>query len=212
MSAESRQKIKTVALVAVPEPEKYPLNPGQVPGGTLLYGFGAIGGLVLGSIEASRYETATNEFTSAVKPTRPAIAQHWNEILLSSLQSRGYQVTLVPELPMKKDAQEADCSGLAGKYDAVVLSSISSGYAVADAVRPFATAKVRMLSGDCSQTYFADVFGYSTALVKAPPTYSVGDARFNFPSREALLSNPELVKEAMRTGVGTVAQNVAAAL
>ncbi|MDZ5458351.1 hypothetical protein [Azohydromonas lata] len=193
----------------MPEPEKYPLNPGQLPGGALLHAFGALGGAVLAGIESSRYETATNEFTTAIKPTRPAIAQHWNESLLLSLQSKGYQAMLVPELPMKKDAQETDCASIAGKYDAVMVSSISSGYAVSDAVQPVSYAKVKMLSSDCGETYFSDAFSYSTKPMPRT-THSQSDARFNFPSRELLLSNPELAKEAMRTGVGTVARQAAA--
>lgn len=202
-SSESKKHIKTVAFVTVPEPEKYFLDPGQAPGGFALYAFGALGGLVLGGIEAARVESATNEFTSAIKPTTPALAQQWNEGVMSLLQAKGYEVTQIPALLQKTDGKEVDCSSIAGKFDAVFLSSFTAGYAIGSTAEPRVGASVLLMSGNCATKHFSDAFIYS-AKPSGQLTHVERDAKFSFQSRDALIANPEMAKQALRTGLNEI--------
>jgi hypothetical protein len=210
-SPDSKKRIRTVAVIGVPEPEKYFLNPGQAPGGAALYMFGALGGLILGGIEASRSESATNEFTAAVKPTNPDVARHWNETVLGLLQLRGYEVTQLPQLPKKADGKEVDCTSLNGKYDAVFLSSISTGYAVESSVEPRVFASVRLTSSSCTDTHFSDAFLYS-ARPLGKLTHVERDAKFSFSSRDALLADPQTARQALRTGLTEIAKRATSEL
>lgn len=205
LAPESRSKIKTVAVIAVTEPEKYFLNPGQATAGAALYLFGAIGGLVLGTIEAARFESATNEFTAAVKPTNPNVAQHWNETIVNLLQSRGYEVVQFAQLPKKSDGKELDCTSIAGKADAVLISTISTGYVVESKVEPNVFASIRLASSNCSETYFSDGILYSSKP-HGKHTHITRDSKFTFQNRDAIKANPLLAKEAFHTGLTEVAK------
>lgn len=207
LSPDSKKKIKTIAMIGVTEPGKYFLDPGQAPGGAVLYAFGALGGLILGGIEASRAENATNEFTSAVKPTNPDVARHWNASISTLLQERGYEVTQLPELPKKTDGKEVDCSSIAGKYDAVLLSSISTGYAVESSIEPRVGAFVKLTSSNCADTHFTDAYIYS-AKPLGKLTHVERDSKFTFSSRDALLADPQTARLALRTGLTEIAKRV----
>jgi hypothetical protein len=207
LSSDSKKKIKTIAMISVAEPGKYFLDPGQVPGGAALYAFGALGGLILGGIEASRAENATNEFTAAVKPTNPDVARHWNESVSILLQGRGYEVTQLPELPKKTDGKELDCSSIAGKYDAVLLSNISTGYAVESNVEPRVGAFVRLTSANCTDTHFTDSYIYSAKPI-GKLTHLERDSKFTFSSRDSLLADPQTARLALRTGLTEIAKRL----
>jgi hypothetical protein len=209
LSAESKKKIKTVAFVSTKEPEKYFLNPGQAPGGFMLYAFGALGGAILGGIEATRIQNATNEFTAAIKPTNPDVAQHWNSSVLTLLQSKGYEVTQLAELPMKPDGKEQDCTVTTGKYDAVLVSTIGTGYAIESAVEPRVMATLKLMSDNCTQTHFSDVYVYSEKPL-GKFTHIERDTKFSFANREALIADPQKAKEALRTGLAEIAKKAAA--
>jgi hypothetical protein len=204
-SPESKKQIKTVAVIAVAEPDKYSLNPGQLSGGSALYAFGALGGLVLGSIEATRAENATNEFTAAVKPTSPDVARHWNESIVSLLKSKGYDAVQIAELPKKPDGKELDCSSVAGKFDAVFISSISTGYEIESGVDPRVFASVRFASSNCVDTHFSDGIIYSSKPL-GKFTHIERDPSFTFPSRAALLADPQKAKDGLRKGLTEIAK------
>ena len=205
---DSKKKIKTIAVIGVSEPDNYVLDPGQVTGGSALYAFGALGGLILGGIEASRTENATKEFTASVRGTQPGLAQHWNESLITLLQSKGYQVTQLPPLPKKDGKNEVDCSSTVGKFDAVLLSTLAmTGYVVESMVEPRVVASVRLLSNDCVETNFSDGYIYSAKSL-GKLTHIIRDAELSFPSREALLADPQKARRAMRTGLTEIAKTV----
>lgn len=204
-SSESKKKIKTVAVISVAEPEKYFLNPGQAPGGAALYMFGAIGGLILGGIEATRAENATKEFTASVKLTNPDVARHWNDSVIALLQSKGYEVAQLAQLPKRADGKEIDCSSISGKFDAVLFSSISTGYSVESGVEPRVFASVRLASSNCTETHFSDGIVYSSKPL-GKFTHIVRDTKFTFPNRDALLADPQKAKEGLRTGLTEIAK------
>lgn len=211
LAPESKQKIKTVAVFETPEPQEYFLNPGQLPGGAALYAFGALGGLVLGGIEANRMQNATSEFMAAIKPTQPDVARHWNQNMLSQLQAKGYQATVLPPMAKPEAKDNEACGSVAGKYDAVLLTGISTGYAETSSVEPRVVASVRLLAGDCQQTYFEETFLYA-AQPLGSLTHLPSDAQFTFPSRAALMADPLKAKEALRSGLGEIAKKATSAL
>ncbi len=210
-SPEAKKTIKTVAVIGVNEPDSYFLHPGMAPGGAALYMFGALGGLILGGIEASRAQAATNEFTLALKPTQPDVASHWNDSVLTLVQAKGYEATPLPSLPMKSGGKEVDCSSLAGKFDAVLLTTIATGYAVETATEPRVSATVKLLSGNCAKTYYADSFLYA-AKPLGKLTHIERDKQFSFASRDALIADPQKAKDGLRTGLTEIAKKVAADL
>lgn len=211
LSSETRKGIKTIAVIDVPEPEKYFLMPGLVPGGPALYVFGAIGGLVLGSIEAARLEAATDEFTAALKPTHPDVARHWNESVSDLLRSKGFEVTRLPPLPKKAEGDDADCSSIAGKFDAVLLSTITAGYAVESAVEPRVYASLRLASSNCLETHYSDSLLFSAKPIGSF-THVERDAKFAYPSREALIADPQTARSALRAGLAEIARRAATGL
>jgi hypothetical protein len=205
LAPEAKKKIKTIGVVSVPEPDKYVLYPGQAPGGAALYAFGALGGLVLGSIEAARTENATNEFTAAVKRANPDVANHWNTTINALLSAKGYQITLLSPLPKRSGSNETDCSSTAGKFDALLLTSITTGYSVEKLVEPRVLASVRLVSSNCAETYFTDSYSYSANAI-GKFTYITRDATANFGSRDELLANPEKAKQGLHKGLTEVAK------
>ena len=205
LSDESRHKIKSIAFIDVDEPDKYFLNPGQLPGGAALYAFGALGGLILGSVEASRADSATIEFTTVLTPMAPQLSSHWNETMGQLLKSKGYDVTMLDHLPKKSDGKEIDCTSISGKYDAVFISNISAGYSIETNVEPRVVVTTKLLSSTCSETKYSDSFIYgSKALGKL--TLVDRDQEFVFPSRDALLADPKKAKTALRTGLAKIAE------
>jgi hypothetical protein len=207
-SVEKRLKVKTVAVVELPEPEKYFLDPGQLPGGPAFYMFGALGGLVLGGIEGARAESATNEFTQAIAPHSPKVSNAWNESIIQLLKERGYQVTAVPSLPKSKEADHVDYSPIRGKYDAVFVSTMSAGYAVEPKVEPRVLIDVKLLSSECSDTLFYDQYVYGTRQF-GQMTFIERDGQYTYPDRGALISDPKRASSALRTGVLEISKRVA---
>lgn len=211
LQVEAKQKIKTIALVQLPDPERYFLNPGQAPGGAALYMFGAIGGAILGGIEASRAESATNEFTASLLPQNPALGSHMTDELATTIVGRGYTLTKLAQLPKQANAKDVDCGDHKGKFDAVMITTLSAGYAVESQVEPRVGVSVKLLSSDCTQTLYSDSFIYTnkefpnSVLVPRSP-------EFTFATRELLIAGAPKAKEALRTGASELAKRIAQAL
>jgi hypothetical protein len=208
LQADAKQKIKTIAVMQAPEPDRYFLNPGQLPGGAALYAFGALGGLLLGGIEATRAENATAEFNTAMVAQTPAVGALWNDELFRSVTDRGYSVVKIAPLVKTSNGKELDCTNILGKYDAVLVTSISAGYSVESQVEPRVIANAKLLNGDCKQSLYSEAFIYGASQIGSH-TFVERNAEFAFPSREALLANMEKSKEALRTGTVELAKRVA---
>lgn len=211
LQAEAKQKIKTIALVQIPDPEKYFLNPGQAPGGAVLYMFGAIGGAILGGIEASRAESATNEFTASLLSQSPALGTHMTDELATAIASRGYTLTKLAQLPKQTAAKVVDCGDHTGKFDAVMITTLSAGYAVESQVEPRVEVSVKLLSSDCTQTLYSESFIYTNK--EFPNSVLVPrSTEFTFATRELLIAGAPKAREALRTGASELAKRIAQAL
>lgn len=156
-------------------------------------------------------QSATSEFMAAIKPTQPDVARHWNQNMLSQLQAKGYQATVLPPMAKPEAKDNEACGSVAGKYDAVLLTGISTGYAETASVEPRVVASVRLLAGDCQQTYFEETFLYA-AQPLGSLTHLPSDAQFTFPTRAALMADPLKAKEALRSGLGEIAKKATSAL
>lgn len=211
LQADVKGQIKKLAIVEVPDPERYTLYPGQSPAGFALYLFGALGGALLGGIEASRMESATTEFTTALKPHAPALGSHWTQEISGALSGRGYAATVVAPLPAPKSGQPVDCGDVKGQYDAVLVTTLAAGYGVDKQVEPQVLVRTQLLSSDCSKTLFSDTYVYGSRELKGS-TLIERRADFAYPSREQLIAEPAKAREALRTGASEIAQRVAQAL
>jgi hypothetical protein len=208
LQADVKQNLKSIALVQVPDPDRYFLNPGQAPGGAALYMFGALGGAILGGIEASRAESATKEFTASLQPLSPAIGTRLTDELATSLSSRGYTLTRIPQLPKSADSKTIDCGEYKGRFDAVMITSLSAGYAVESQVEPRIGTDVKLLSSDCSKTLYTGSFVYTNKeFPNAVLVVRSNDAVFA--SRELLIANGEKAKEALQIGASELAKRIA---
>lgn len=207
-TSEAKKKIKTVAVMEVTKPDEYVLNPGQLPGGAAFYAFGAVGGLVLGGIEATRLNSATQAFTASIKPANPEVAKHWNESVQSLLQAKGYAVTSLAKLPLKKEGKGLDCAAVADKFDALLVSTLEPSYVIDTAVEPNVRVTVKLMSSNCEQTHFSDAFLYS-AQPLGEHIHITRDEQFGFPTREALIADPQKARLGLRTGVQEIAKKLA---
>ncbi|MBC7918990.1 MAG: hypothetical protein H7Y28_14395 [Rhodoferax sp.] len=208
LQAESKQKIKTIALVQLPDPNKYFLYPGQIPGGSALYMFGAIGGLVLGGIEASRTDSASNEFTASLSPQNPALGTHATDELAKAISDRGYVLKKVPALPNQADDKITDCSAIKGNFDAVVIATMSAGYSVESQVEPRIGIRVKLLSADCSQTLYSNSFLYASKEFSSS-VFVQRDPEFSFANRDLLIAGAPKAKDGLREGVTKLAMRIA---
>ena len=156
---EARKSIRTIAIVETPEPEKYVMTPGQLPAGYMLYMFGAIGGAVLGGIESSRMEAASQSLTSAVNPFKPSLQTTFRNTLESGLRQKGYEVARVAAPPKNSEGSGYDLTKLDGNYDAFVIVDLSGGYGVEGRVTaPRIVGSVSVVGKSGATTHFAQTY------------------------------------------------------
>lgn len=205
LQADAKQRIKTIAVVQTPDPERYFLNPGVNVAGSALYMFGAVGGLILGGIEAARAESATRELMTSFGNELPAVGTLLTEDIKSAVAARGYSVTEIAPLPKSSDEKSVDCGSSKGKFDAVMLTSLSAGYVVESQVEPRVALRVQLYSSDCSQVLYSETFVYGNKEVRNATFLARGEEAA-FPSREQLIANPAKAREALRTGTSRLAK------
>ena len=166
LQPETKQSIKRIALVEIPEPSEYFMNPGQLPGGAGLYAFGALGGLILGGIEASRLQAASSRFTESVLPHKPGISAALLEQLEIGLKQKGYDVTRIPPPPMTADGKSLDLMKIEGSYDAFLTGSLRGGYNTeSGGVAPRLVASFSLLTKSGSEPLFAETYLYGMRSV-----------------------------------------------
>lgn len=208
LQADKKTSLKSIAIVETPEPERYLMAPGQLPVGYMLYMFGAIGGAVLGGIEASRVEAASNSLTSAVMPFKPALHATFQSTLESGLKGKGYQVARVPAPPKSGDAY--DLTKLDGNYDAFVIADLSGGYSVDGRVTaPRLIGNVSVVDRSGATTHFAQTYVYAPRKMR-DWVHIVPETRFSLTSPEATYKNGQLAAEGLRAGASRIAELVAA--
>lgn len=212
LSSEKKQSIKRIALVEIPEPEKHEVNPGQVTGGQALYMFGALGGAVLGGIEASRITTASNRFTTAATPLKPALSSSLTAGLEKGLLAKGYEVIKIKQPPKQMDGKEYDLSKVDGNPDTILIPTLSAGYdAYGNKASPRVTLSVALYSKSNSEKIFSDVYVYG-ARSFGQSSRIEPHTEFQMSSVDALYTDIHLSVKGLKTGVSTLADRVASDL
>lgn len=207
-----KQSVKLIALAEVPEPTSYAMNPGQAPGGAALYMFGALGGAILGGIEANRQESATNRFTSAVSPLKPGLSVLMLERLETGLRDKGFSVVRVAAPPRTADGKGYDFSAITAEVDAILITTLQAGYAVeSGSVAPSIVVGTALHAKSSGQTLFADRYIYATAK-SGEMVLVQSDTKYTLPSLDAVYQNVDTVVEGLRTGAGKLAESILADL
>jgi len=204
---EVKQSIKRIALVETPEPSRYFMDPGQTPGGSALYMFGAIGGAIIGGVEAKRYESATTKFTEAIAPLKPELTKTMLTIL-----EKGYDLQRVPPPPRTKDGKEYDLSKIEGGFDAILIATLTGGYYVdSDKVSPKVSVSISIYSRSGTDVVFADTYLYCSRkigrFVQINP-----DPKYVLKSVDALYEDISIAVEGLRMGAGKVSERAVADL
>lgn len=212
LKPEVKQNIRRVAVVEVPEPTSYYMNPGAAPGGAALYLFGALGGAILGGIEASRQESATATFTSAVKPLEPKLSSIVLARIEQGLAAKGYETVRVPEPPKTPDGKSYDLSKIEAAHDAILVTTLSAGYAVdSGAVVPRIGLSASLHPRQGGDKLFSDAYLYGTKKL-GQMVFVESDPKYTLQSLEAVYQNTEVAVEGLRTGAGKVAERFVADL
>ncbi len=208
MNPEVKRTVKRVALIDIPEPKRYTMDPGRAPGTAALFVFGALGGAIAGGIEATRFENATKRFTEAITSQKPSISSLFVADLESGLKQKGYEVTRVPPPPLDGEGKKYDVSKVEGPFDAVLLPNVGGGYSAASGkASPWVTASVSLLSMSNSNTLFSDTYVYSSQKVGGNVQIAP-DQKFILSSVDALYENITVAAEGMKEGTNKIAERV----
>ena len=210
LQPEAKQSVRRIAVIQTPEPDEYLMMPAQNPAGAGLYLFGAIGGAILGGIEANRMKSASKQFTDAVAPFKPNVHPTFQSRLAAGLKAKGYQVALVPAPPKKSDGKDYDLSKVQGDFDGFLVATLNGGYAMQgrQAV-PRLVGSVALQDRSSEPKYFAQTYVYGP--MKLPNANQIAaEPQHTFASAEALHANGQLAADALRTGASKIADEVIA--
>lgn len=208
LSPDTKQLSKRVALINIPEPARYTMQPSPAPASAALYMFGAIGGAILGGIEVSRFESATTKFNEAVTPLKPNLSALLVSDLEIGLKQKGYEVTLVPPPPMDKEGKAYDINKIEGTFDAVLVPALSSGYSArVGTASPQVVASITLLSLQNKAQLFADTYIYGAEKMNNNVQIAP-DNRFTVATIDDVYTNISLATEGMKEGTSKIAQRV----
>lgn len=212
MNPDAKKSVKRIALVTAPEPAEYAMFPGQAPGGAVLYLFGALGGAILGGIEASRYNEATLRFTTALKPLQPELSSQLLTRLESGLTGKGYEVIRVPVPPKDAEGKDLDYTKVQGSFDAILSPVLMAGYANdAGAVAPRVSVGVALVSKNGTEKLFSDTYLYGLRKV-GDLVHIEPDSKFRVKTVDDVYLDVRLALEGLRTGTDKIAERIVAEL
>jgi hypothetical protein len=205
---EAKKNIKRIALIDIQEPAKYNMNPGQLPGGAAFYLLGALGGAILGGIEANRFEAATTRFNEAVSPEKPNLSSTVIDRLEFGLKQKGYGITRVPPPAMSADGKAFDLSKIEGTHDAVLTTSLNGGYGVQDnGVGPHVYASISLTAKSSTEQLFAETYIYNSKQF-GQTIQIIPEARFTLESVDAVHTNIKTAAEGLKTGATKIAERI----
>lgn len=209
---EAKQGIRRVAIVDIPEPTSYYMDPGAAPGGAALYVFGALGGAILGGIESSRQESASAKFTAALRPLNPGLRPIVLAQIEQGLNAKGYETIRVPAPPKTLDGKGHDFSKIKVEHDAILVTTLFAGYAVdSKSVSPRISLSASLHRRQGGDMIFSDAYLYGTKKFGEMILLD-SDPKFTLPSLDAVYKNTEVVLEGLRVGTGKVAERLVADL
>jgi hypothetical protein len=210
MDPQLRKDMKSVVIIQQPEPEKYMVWGGaSVPGGFMLYAFGALGGLVLGSIEVTRAESQATQLTAALRPHDPLVASSLAARMKEDLEARGVKVRVVPAPPIAEDKKGYNYAGLNFEEELIVepVMTVVGYRADSKKIRPMITTRVRVLDARTRDEkmlellVFGDKFG-DQFLPLDPGT------DWDFDDLDALYAGGERAAKGLTAGVAALSRKI----
>lgn len=208
LRADAKQSVKRIALAEIPEPKAYAMNPGPMPGGAAFYVFGAIGGAVLGGIEANRYESATSRFHYAVSPSKPELSAVLMDRLEAGLKDKGFNVVRVAAPPKTADGKGYDFKAIDSEVDGILITALEAGYAVESGpVTPRIIVGASLHAKSSGQALFSDRYLYSTTKF-GDLVLVQSDSKYTMPSLDAVYQNMDTIVEGLKTGTGKLAERI----
>lgn len=213
MDGETRRLLVSVAIVEPSNPDQYMvLGASDVPGGFMLYAFGAIGGAVLGGIMASKMEEQARQLTSSLQPYQPQVGRALGDSLKAEFEARGIKVTMIPAPPRDKE-KKYDYTGVSVQEQVIIEPIVTlAGYRLNSGVlKPMLGARVRVLDAESKQERFLDIFLYGDKMGDRFVTIEP-DASVAYPDLTKLYGNGEAASNALRIGAGAIAKSAAVAI
>lgn len=210
LKAEVKAQVRAVAIIESPEPPKqYVLGAASVPGGFALYAFGAIGGLVLGSIEATRMESQASSLTAAMKPFAPEINATLRAALAEQLKALGIQVLTVPLPKMKSDGNTPDYALLDLKSQFILEPVVTMvGYRLdGKSLQPTLAVRVRLLDSSGQIVHYSEVYGYGSMLSEKF-NHVQSDAKYSYGELDQLYANGKGAAEALKIGAAGIGERI----
>lgn len=208
LKPEARNAVKHIALIDVPEPTQYTMNPGPLPGGPALYMFGALGGAILGGIEAKRFNTATEKFNNAISPYHPNITGTLLSQIENGLKQKGYDVVHIPQPPKSSDGKDYDLTKISGNFDAVLITTLGAGYAIESGrCNPSLSVNVSLSEQSSKKTLFSDSYSYSVNK-SGNSIHIMPDSKFIIANENELYANIPVAVEGLKDGVTKIADRI----
>ena len=208
MQSETKNNIKSIAIIQTKEPDRYMMYPKHMSGGFMLYAFGALGGAILGGIEGGKVDSASKSFTEALTPYHPSVSNTFQTAIADQLKAKGYQVEIVPEPPMKEGEKTYDLTKLNGNYDAVLVASLKAGYWVFDnQALPQVSGEVEVTDKMGVRKVLSQKYAYNAKSIKGW-TQITPDAKYTIQNPEEVNQNAKIAAESFNDGASLIAQKV----
>lgn len=210
MTEQGRASVERIALTRVEAPEQVVVTTTN-PAGAAFFAFGAIGGLVAGSLDSAASESATTRVMESLNGRHRMLGEHLTEALKASLTEGGYDVR---EIAVRRKAPRTlleDLRDVSFEGDAlldVVIRETRYSGAYGGKFRPHVSTQVRLLERSsgrvlyADEIYYADISGYADSPAIKPAEDST------FASLSALEGNPDRTLSSLQSGLEQVAKRV----
>ncbi len=214
MDAELKRSLKSVVIVEPIEPTQYIVyGASDVPAGFMLYAFGAIGGLVLGSVMAARAEAQAKELTESLTPHSPKLGAAFGLALKEEFEKRGVQVRMIPAPALDPTTKKFNYQNVNITEQAIIEPILTmTGYRLNSGVlKPMIAGRVRVLDEQGSKEKYFDIFLYGDKLndqLVTTPAESIDQ----FPDLTKLYANGEAATLALRKGTTAIARSAVSAI
>jgi hypothetical protein len=214
MDAELRRTLMSVAIVEPVEPQQYIVyGASDIPGGFMLYAFGAIGGAMLGTAMAAKAEAQAKSLTASLTPHAPKLGSAFGLALKEEFEKRGVKVSMISTPAVDPETKKLSYQNVSVAEQVIVEPILTIlGYRLnAGALRPMVAARMRVLDAQGVKEKYFDIFLYGDKL---------GDQFVNIPADnidqfsglETLYSNGEAAALALRKGTVAIARSAVTAI
>jgi hypothetical protein len=205
---------RSLTSVEPEEPAQYIVDgAADVPGGFMLYAFGAIGGAVLGAAIASKMEDQARALTASLVPHQPKVGSELGAALKAEFEKRGVTVTMLPTLSRDPSTKKYVYSTVTVAAQAIIEPVVNiAGYRLnSGSLKPFLGVRFRVLDPTGAQEKYQDLFLYGDKLNDRFVTVAP-DPSDAFPDLTKLFANGEIAAKALRKGAGALAQSAVGAI